>query len=93
MRKFTLTFIKLLVILTGQLSVAFAQKLPKVQTTSVWAPPNIKIDGKTTEWNDRFQAHNTGNHVFYTLSNDNKNLYLALRMEDLDGDNRYLREV
>jgi len=67
-------------------SVACAQKLPKVQTSSVWAPADIKIDGKTTEWNDHFQAHNQPNHMYYTLSNDDDNLYLTVRMDDKQGD-------
>ena len=37
---------------------ATAQKLPNVQATSLRAPANIKIDGKATEWNDKFQAYN-----------------------------------
>ncbi|GAB2978983.1 hypothetical protein GCM10027049_13300 [Mucilaginibacter puniceus] len=53
-----------------------AQKLPKVQTASVRAPANIKIDGKATEWNDKFQAYNPATEIFYTISNDDKNLYL-----------------
>jgi len=57
---------------------ANAQKLPKVQTESVYAPANIKIDGKPTEWDGKFQAYNVSNHLFYTLSNDDKNLYLII---------------
>ena len=59
-----------------------AQKLPNIQTASLRAPDNIKIDGKTTEWNDKFQAYNTANRFFYTLSNDDDNLYLSLSTND-----------
>ena len=69
-------------ILTISLSFsAHAQKLPKVQKIAVRAPGNIKIDGKTTEWNDEFQAYNSGNYIYYTVSNDDSNLYLTLKTD------------
>jgi hypothetical protein len=58
---------------------AYAQKLPAVQQLSVRAPANIKIDGKATEWNNKFQANNKATDVYYTLSNDDKNLYLTVQ--------------
>ena len=61
---------------------ANAQKLPKVQQVSKRAPLNIKIDGKTNEWNNKFLAYNTNVDLFYTLSNDDKNLYLTVRAVD-----------
>lgn len=68
----------------GILSVCFAQaqKLPNVQTASVLAPANIKIDGKTTEWNNHLQAYNKATGVYYTLCNDHENLYLTLQAKD-----------
>ena len=60
-----------------------AQKLPKIQDVNQRAPSNMKIDGKPAEWNDQFLAYNTNVEVFYTLSNDDKNLYLALRAVNL----------
>jgi hypothetical protein len=65
------------------LSNASAQKLPSKQQGSILAPANIKIDGKTTEWGDKFQAYNNASRVFYTVSNNADNLYLTIRM---DGD-------
>jgi hypothetical protein len=58
---------------------ANAQKLPVTQTASVKAPANIKIDGKPTEWNNKFQAYNKAIQAFYTISNDDKKLYLTLQ--------------
>ncbi len=58
--------------------MANAQKLPKIQTTSVLAPADIKIDGKPTEWNNKFQAFNRTTEVYYTLSNSATKLYLTL---------------
>jgi hypothetical protein len=45
-----------------------AQKLPKVQTAAVASPANIKVDGKATEWDDKFQAFNRTTEVYYTLT-------------------------
>ncbi len=64
---------------------ANAQNLPKIQNTSIRAPANIKIDGETTEWNNQFQAYNRSNYMFYTVSNDDNNLYLTVHMKDMIG--------
>jgi hypothetical protein len=58
---------------------ANAQNLPNIQKASARAPTNIKIDGKTTEWNNRFQAYNHATDIFYTLSNDDNKLYLTVQ--------------
>jgi hypothetical protein len=61
----------------------FAQAhLKNVQVTSVWAPANVKIDGKINEWEDNFQAFNKSTKLFYTLSNNEKYLYLAVTSTD-----------
>jgi len=57
---------------------ANAQKLPAVQKESVRAPANIKIDGLATEWDSQFHAYNKSIEVFYTIANDDDNLYLAI---------------
>jgi len=80
MKKFTLIIMCLLSLVS-----AHAQKLPKVQTSSLHAPANIKIDGKATEWEAKFQAYNPGSRLFYTLSNDSENLYLIACMEEKNG--------
>lgn len=61
---------------------ANAQKLPNVQQGSVLAPANIKIDGKLTEWNNQLHAYNHATDIFYTLSNDDDNLYLTVQATD-----------
>ena len=62
--------------------IAGAQKLPAVQKVSLRAPADIKIDGKTTEWDNKFQAYNHHTDCYYTLSNDDKNLYLTIKVTD-----------
>ncbi len=74
-----LTFALVYFVTTSNL---YAQKLPKIQTVSQRAPNNIKIDGKTTEWNDKFLAYNVNNHIYYTISNDETYLYLTTRTND-----------
>src|SRR5476651_1808925 len=59
---------------------ASAQK--NIQEGSVRAPAGIKVDGKLTEWNDSFQATNKVTLLTYTLSNDDNNLYLAIKSTD-----------
>jgi len=59
---------------------ANAQKLPAVQpSTGFRAPANIRIDGKTTEWDNTFQANNHATDIFYTMANDDTRLYLVVQ--------------
>jgi hypothetical protein len=70
-----------LLLLTG--FKLFAQShLKDVQTTSIWAPAGVKIDGKINEWEDSFQAYNKSTRLFYTISNNEKYLYLAVTSTD-----------
>jgi hypothetical protein len=68
-----------------------AQKLPNVQKGGFRAPPNIKIDGKTAEWGDTFKAYNGNVEVFYTIANDDDNLYLVIRAAKNDVANKMAR--
>ncbi|GAB2982856.1 hypothetical protein GCM10027049_19600 [Mucilaginibacter puniceus] len=61
---------------------AYAQKLPNLQTTSLRIPPNSKIDGKTTEWNNNFQAYNNATSIFYTMANNAEFVYLIAHVKD-----------
>ncbi|OCX50531.1 hypothetical protein BEL04_22400 [Mucilaginibacter sp. PPCGB 2223] len=62
------------------LEVAYAQKQPSVQEVGVRAPANIKIDGKLDEWpNKLLSAYNSTSRIYYTIANDDENLYLVVR--------------
>ena len=61
---------------------ANAHSLPTKQKAALRAPADIKIDGNATEWNNKFQAYNRATGIFYTLANDNDNLYLAVQATD-----------
>jgi hypothetical protein len=71
----------LLFLLTVAFVNAYTQKLPNKQEASLRAPTNVKIDGKTTEWGE-FKAYNSATGLFYTLANDEQNLYLILKAGD-----------
>ena len=62
---------------------AKAQKLPNVQQISLRAPANVKIDGKTTEWGDRFEAYNERTEIYYTIANNADYLYLTVKATDV----------
>ena len=75
---------KILLILLCVFSLTIkAQKLPNKQEKSVWAPANIKIDGKADEWEDKYQAYNNATDIFYTVSNDDQNIYLTIKIKNL----------
>nr|ALG05212.1 hypothetical protein [uncultured bacterium 4C6] len=69
----------------------YAQKLPVVQQASLRAPADIKIDGKPKEWGNKFQAYNKTTGVYYTISNDTENLYLAIYSNEKDFTDKILR--
>jgi hypothetical protein len=79
--KKTVRFILLLSLVLICLS-AEAQKLPNVQKTSLRVPANITIDGKATEWDNQFRAYNNATEIFYTIANNDDNLYLTVRATD-----------
>ena len=59
-------------------NAAFSQSLPKIQTSSIRTPANVKIDGNLSEWDNKLQARNNIDGLFYTISNNNDNIYLTL---------------
>ncbi|WP_207420738.1 hypothetical protein [Desertivirga brevis] len=83
--KLTLTSIILLFV-----SLANGQKLPKVQEKGLWVPNNIKIDGKAAEWKT-FQAFNPSTQIYYTLANDQENLYFVVKSTNLGITSKILR--
>jgi len=62
-------------------SSAFAQRLPKVQAAALRAPAGVKIDGNAAEWGT-LKAFNNATEIFYTMANDNNNLYLVIQAKE-----------
>ncbi len=59
------------------------KKLKDIQANNFLAPSPVKIDGKLNDWNGEFQAYNKSTHLYYTLANDEKNLYLVVKTSDM----------
>jgi hypothetical protein len=66
-----------LLIICGDLN-SFAQKLPDVQSGSILAPKTLRIDGRNLEWSN-FSAENKRTGIYYTVANDEKNIYFILK--------------
>ena len=47
--------------------------------TSLWADKPILIDGKLNDWNDSLSLYNDATKLYYNLSNDDENIYLAIK--------------
>jgi hypothetical protein len=60
-------------------TIGAAQSLPKIQSGSILAPSDIKVDGQLKEWGNKLQAYNYAGRVFYTISNNAENIYLTVR--------------
>jgi hypothetical protein len=73
----------LLLSATGLFAQETPKKLKDVQANNFLAPSPVKIDGKLNEWNDEFQAYNKSTHLYYTIANDEKNLYLVVKTSDM----------
>ena len=71
--------------------IASAQKLPRVQQQAFKAPANVKIDGKLNEWGGKLQAYNTATEIFYTVANDDQNIYLVIQARYHDVVDKILR--
>lgn len=65
-------------------SNTFAQKINNTQQGNMWAPQGIKIDGKLSEWGTELQAYNKTVKLWYSMANDDKYLYLAIKSEELN---------
>jgi len=78
MKKRSLLFAAFIAVIV-QTQFAGAQKLPTTQQTNLRIPAGLKVDGKATEWDNQFQAYNKSTDLFYTIANDDENLYLIVQ--------------
>jgi hypothetical protein len=80
MKRLSITNFRLIlvILILGTIN-AHAQKLPNKQEISLRAPGNIKIDGVAAEWGGQFAAFNKSAQIFYTVSNDDNNIYLTVQ--------------
>ena len=59
-------------------------------STSHWQENALKIDGSSNDWNDSL-LYDAKSHLLYTVSNDNKNLYICIKVADLKNQMKLLR--
>lgn len=71
----------LLLLLMATVDV-YAQKLPNVQESSIYAPAGTKVNGDIIEWGRELQAYNRATEIWYTMGNDSLNLYLVVKATD-----------
>ena len=60
------------------LAPAFSQKKADMITTK-WADKPVLADGQLNDWRDSLTLYNEATRLYYSLANDEKNIYLALR--------------
>jgi len=75
--KITLTFLYL-----GIALALNGQSLPSTQKIAVAISGPIKVDGAFDEIKDNLQAYNKATNIYYTLANNEENLYLAIQVTD-----------
>jgi hypothetical protein len=68
----------LLLIFLLKTGLSQAQKTVDIQVGNIWLS-KAKIDGDLTEWGKPLKAFNKATHCWYSMANDDKNLYLAIR--------------
>ena len=82
------SILKMSIVFLVALSLEKVAVAQNVQESSVWASQAVKIDGKTSENN--FGAFNKNTQLFYTMSNDDKNLYLVIKSTDNSNNNKIM---
>lgn len=58
--------------------IAWAQKKAEAILTK-WADRAPAIDGQLNDWNDSLDHYNNTAKLYYSLTNDNENIYLAIK--------------
>ncbi len=61
---------------------ASAQKLPNKQVENLRATFDVKSMGNAMQSENEFKAYNRATNLFYTIANDDDNLFIILRATD-----------
>ncbi|MCW3465454.1 hypothetical protein [Chitinophaga nivalis] len=56
-----------------------------------WAPAEVKIDGQLTEWPKPLQFYNNVTKLFYTIANDQEQLYVVVSVPDQQSQLKIMR--
>jgi hypothetical protein len=78
MIKIKISILLFIAVALFNLSPAFSQKKADMITTT-WAQKSIVADGLLDDWQDTLTLYNETTKLRYSLSNDDKNIYLALK--------------
>jgi hypothetical protein len=68
---------------------AWSQKKAEMIATR-WAEKPVLVDGLINDWKDSLDLYNEETKLYYSLSNDNENIYLALKNSSQEGLTRIL---
>ena len=68
----------LLYVLLANSVPAFSQRKAETIITK-WAEKPVQIDGSLNDWTDSLTLYNDATRLFYSIANDEENLYLAIR--------------
>ena len=71
-------------------SVFFSSCNKGIIGTSHWQEKALKIDGSAADWKDTL-LYDYKSHFLYTILNDNKNLYVCIKIVDLKNQMKILR--
>ncbi len=71
----------ILITLIISCSTASAQKLPNIQQGNLYAPADVKIDGKADEWGN-LKAYNKSAEIYYTVANNSDQLFVVIKATD-----------
>jgi len=74
---------------TYAFSICNAQSKPSLNTLQ--PPPAVMtVDGDLNEWGDTLRYYNEDQKIYYSLANDQNNLYMAIRINDRSEQRRIL---
>lgn len=76
--KFNVFFILYIIAFSTIPTCAWSQKKAEVVKT-IWAEKPILIDGFISDWKDSIQLYNEETKLYYSISNDQENIYFALK--------------
>lgn len=74
--------VAVLLVATGLLFTGFTGKKYDDVVRNPLAPAAIKIDGDLSEWGNLVSGYDEKTRLFYAVSNDSKNIYLAIKSEN-----------
>ncbi|MGV3509684.1 MAG: hypothetical protein ACO1N7_10380 [Sphingobacteriaceae bacterium] len=82
------SILRMAIVFLTALGLGKISSAQNVQENPVWATQPVKVDGKTNTTD--FGAFNKSTKLFYTMSNDDKNLYMVIKSSDNSNNNKIM---